>query len=138
MHLAILTAGGAGMFCGSCLQDNALARAWRAAGMEVSLIPTYTPLTLDTDDESLAGPAGGKVFLGGINLYLEHRSRLWDRLPGWLHRALDSRWALKLSAKLGVSNDAADLGPADGGHAAGRTRPAAAGHRGTGALDRRP
>ena len=111
MHVAILTAGGAGMYCGSCLQDNALARAWHAAGYEVSLIPTYTPLTLDTADESLAGPGGGRVFLGGINLYLKHKSRLWARLPGWLTRALDSRAALKLSSKLGVSNDAADLGP---------------------------
>ena len=111
MHVAILTAGGAGMYCGSCLQDNALARAWHAAGHEVSLIPTYTPLTLDTADESLAGPGGGRVFLGGVNLYLKHKSKLWARLPGWLTRALDSRAVLAVSSKLGVSNDAADLGP---------------------------
>ncbi len=111
MHVAILTAGGAGMFCGSCLQDNALARALMGAGDEVSLIPTYTPLTLDTADESLLGPGRGRVFLGGVNLYLEHQSKLWGKLPRWLTRALDSRWALSLSSKLGVSNDAADLGP---------------------------
>ncbi|MFH5803632.1 glycosyltransferase family 4 protein [Alienimonas sp. DA493] len=111
MHVAIVTAGGAGMFCGSCLQDNALARALTAAGEEISLIPTYTPLTLDTADESLLGPGRGRVFLGGINLYLEHQSKLWGRLPRWLVRVLDSRWALKLSSKLGVSNDAANLGP---------------------------
>ena len=111
MHVAILTAGGAGMYCGSCLQDNALARAWHAAGHEVSLIPAYTPLTLDTADESLAGPGGGRVFLGGVNLYLQHKSRLWRRLPRWLTGLADSRAVLKLSGKLGVSNDAADLGP---------------------------
>ena len=111
MHVAIVTAGGAGMFCGSCLQDNALARALSAAGEEVSLIPTYTPLTLDTADESLLGPARGRVFLGGIGLYLEHKSRLWDKLPRWFTRLFDSRWALNLSSKLGVSNDAANLGP---------------------------
>ena len=111
MHVAILTAGGAGMYCGSCLQDNALARAWHAAGHEVSLIPAYTPLTLDTADESLAGPGAGRVFLGGVNLYLKHKSRLWRRLPRWLTGLTDSRAVLKLSSKLGVSNDAADLGP---------------------------
>ena len=111
MHVAILTAGGAGMYCGSCLQDNALARAWHAAGREVSLIPAYTPLTLDTADESLNGPGGGRVFLGGVNLYLQHKSRLWRRLPAWLTGLTDSRAVLKLSSKLGVSNDAADLGP---------------------------
>ena len=111
MHVAILTAGGAGMYCGSCLQDNALARAWHAAGHEVSLIPAYTPLTLDTEDESLSGPGGGRVFLGGVNLYLKHKSRLWRRLPAWLTGLADRRAVLKLSSKLGVSNDAADLGP---------------------------
>ena len=111
MHVAIVTAGGAGMFCGSCLQDNALARALLAAGEEVSLVPTYTPLTLDTADQSLAGPGGGRVFLGGINLYLEHKAGFWAKLPRRLTRVLDSRWALRLSSKLGVSNDAADLGP---------------------------
>ncbi|MEM9701723.1 MAG: glycosyltransferase family 4 protein [Planctomycetota bacterium] len=111
MHVAIVTAGGAGMFCGSCLQDNALARALMNSGHDVSLIPTYTPLTLDTADESLPGAGGGRVFLGGINLYLEHRSKLWAKLPRWVTRGLDSRWALNLSSKLGVSNDAADLGP---------------------------
>ena len=111
MHVAILTAGGAGMFCGSCLQDNALARALLAAGEEVSLVPTYTPLTLDTADESLTGAAGGRVFLGGVNLYLEHKSKLWAKLPRWATKALDSRFVLGLSGKLGVSNDAADLGP---------------------------
>ncbi|NNJ26011.1 glycosyltransferase family 4 protein [Alienimonas chondri] len=111
MHVVILTAGGAGMFCGSCLQDNALARALMASGEEVSLIPTYTPLTLDTKDESLLGLNRGRVFLGGINLYLKHQSKLWNRLPRWFTRILDSRWALRLSSKLGVSNDAADLGP---------------------------
>ena len=111
MHVAILTAGGAGMYCGSCLQDNALARAWHAAGHEVSLIPAYTPLTLDTPDESLSGPGGGRVFLGGVNLYLKHKSRLWRRLPARLTDLADSRAVLKWSSKLGVSNEAADLGP---------------------------
>ena len=32
MKIAIITAGGAGMFCGSCMQDNTLARALRLAG----------------------------------------------------------------------------------------------------------
>ena len=111
MHVALITAGGAGMFCGSCLQDNALARALIAAGDEVSLIPTYTPLTLDTRDESRRGPGGGRVFLGGVNLYLEHKAKFWGKLPRWATRALDSRFVLKFSSKLGVSNDAADLGP---------------------------
>ncbi|MCA9096635.1 MAG: hypothetical protein KDA68_24310, partial [Planctomycetaceae bacterium] len=36
LHIAIITAGGAGMFCGSCMHDNTWARALMAAGAEVS------------------------------------------------------------------------------------------------------
>ena len=50
MHIAIITAGGAGMFCGSCMHDNTWARALMAAGAEVSLIPTYTPIRVDEDN----------------------------------------------------------------------------------------
>jgi len=42
MDVAIITAGGAGMFCGSCMHDNTWARALRDAGVNVTLIPTYT------------------------------------------------------------------------------------------------
>jgi hypothetical protein len=52
MHIAIITAGGAGMFCGSCMHDNTLAGALMAAGHEVSLIPTYTPIRVDERDVS--------------------------------------------------------------------------------------
>ena len=41
MHIAIITAGGAGMFCGSCMHDNSWAKGLRAAGVEVSLLPMY-------------------------------------------------------------------------------------------------
>ena len=47
MHIAIVTAGGAGMFCGSCMHDNTWAKALQEAGHEVSLIPTYTPIRVD-------------------------------------------------------------------------------------------
>ena len=65
MHIAIITAGGAGMFCGSCMHDNTWARALMAAGAEVSLIPTYTPIRVDEENVS-----DSRVFFGGINVYL--------------------------------------------------------------------
>lgn len=105
MHVAIVTAGGAGMFCGSCMHDNTWAKALRAAGDEVTLIPTYTPLRLDEADQS-----EHRVFLGGINVYLEHRSRLWRRLPAGARRLVDAPWFIRLATSFGVSNDAAELG----------------------------
>src|SRR5262245_17543616 len=76
MHIALITAGGAGMFCGSCMHDNTLARALIAAGHEVSLIPTYTPIRVDEQDVSTR-----HVYLGGINVYLDALVPMWNRLP---------------------------------------------------------
>src|SRR5690606_32252317 len=104
MHIAIITAGGAGMFCGSCMHDNTWARALMAAGAEVSLIPTYTPIRVDEQDVS-----DRRVFMGGLNLYLEHKSRLWRRLPRAITRPLDHPGVLRLLSKLSISSDAADL-----------------------------
>ncbi|MCA9024620.1 MAG: glycosyltransferase family 4 protein [Planctomycetaceae bacterium] len=105
MHIAIITAGGAGMFCGSCMHDNTWARALMDIGVEVSLIPTYTPIRVDEQDVS-----DTHVFMGGLNIYMDHRSRLWRRLPRFLTRPLDHPAVLRLLSKLSISNDAADLG----------------------------
>jgi glycosyltransferase involved in cell wall biosynthesis len=105
MHIAIVTAGGAGMFCGSCMHDNTWARALRDAGHDVTLIPTYTPIRVD--EENLSSQ---RVFFGGINVYLEYRSRLWRRLPRWMTRWVDHPWLISLVTRFAVSNDASDLG----------------------------
>lgn len=84
MRIASITAGAAGMFCGSCLRDNTLAAALIRNGHDCLLVPTFTPLTLDEPDQSR-----GPVFLGGVNVYLdEYRATRWipRRLRGWLDR----------------------------------------------------
>jgi glycosyltransferase involved in cell wall biosynthesis len=105
MHIAIVTAGGAGMFCGSCMHDNTWARALLATGAEVSLIPTYTPLRVDEQNHS-----SSRVFFGGINVYLDYRSALWRKIPRWLTRWLDAPAVINLATRFGISNDAHHLG----------------------------
>ena len=105
MHVAIITAGGAGMFCGSCMHDNTWARALLNAGAEVTLIPTYTPIRVD--EGSLSSQ---RIFFGGINIYLEHRWKFWQRLPRWMTRWLDHPRLLDLATRGAVSNDAKQLG----------------------------
>ena len=105
MHVAIVTAGGAGMFCGSCMLDNAWARAMRAQGARVSLVPTYTPIRVDEEDVSI-----DRVFLGGLNLYLDHRFRWWRRLPAWVRNRLDAPWLLRTVGSLAARNEADQLG----------------------------
>lgn len=105
MHIALITAGGAGMFCGSCMHDNTWARALLAAGCEATLVPTYTPLRVDEPDQSEA-----HVYFGGVNLYLRSQWSWWRKLPrawtAWLDRPRILRWAAQWS----VGNDPAVLG----------------------------
>src|SRR5262245_47215530 len=105
MHIALITAGGAGMFCGSCMHDNTLARALMAAGHEVSLIPTYTPIRVDERDASRH-----QVFLGGINVYLDAAVPLWQRLPRAFVRWLDAPGVIRLVSRIGISANARKLG----------------------------
>ncbi len=105
MHIAILTAGGAGMFCGSCMHDNTWAKALQEAGVEVSLIPAYTPIRTDEEDLS-----SGRVFFGGINTYLNHQSQWWSKLPRWTTRWLDHPTIIRWATRYGVSNNAQELG----------------------------
>ena len=92
MRIVQLTPGAGGMFCGACLRDNALVKALRKEGHSVTLLPLYLPLKTDEPDESRGAP----VFFGGINVYLEQRFRLFQHLPSWIRRWLDSpkllRW----------------------------------------------
>jgi glycosyltransferase involved in cell wall biosynthesis len=105
MHIAIVSAGGAGMFCGSCMHDNTWARALVSLGAEVTLIPTYTPIRVDEENLSLRD-----VFFGGINVYLDYRLPFWRRVPRGLTRLLDRPWLLNVVSRFGISNDARDLG----------------------------
>jgi glycosyltransferase involved in cell wall biosynthesis len=74
------------------MHDNTLARAWSQAGIDVQLIPTYTPIRTDEDDVSIE-----RVFYSGINVYLEQRLPFYGFLPGFVHRFFDQpgliRWA---------------------------------------------
>lgn len=84
MRIAYVTAGAAGMYCGSCLHDNTLAAALQRLGHEVALIPTYTPVRTDEDDVSI-----DRVFFGALNVYFEQKSRLFARAPARLRWLLD-------------------------------------------------
>jgi glycosyltransferase involved in cell wall biosynthesis len=105
MRIAYITAGAGHMYCGSCLRDNTLAMALRAAGHDVQLIPTYTPTR--TDEQNVSHD---RVFLGGINVFLQQHLALFRRTPWMLDRVLDSPSLLRLATRWGVSVDPAQLG----------------------------
>ena len=105
MKIAYITAGAAGMYCGSCLRDNTLASALTDAGHDVLLIPTYTATRSDEPNRS-----HDRVFLGGINVYLQQHFRIFRRTPWVLDRLLDLNPVLRLTTPWGVSVDPAHLG----------------------------
>jgi glycosyltransferase involved in cell wall biosynthesis len=105
MHIAIVTAGGAGMYCGSCMHDNTWARGLLDSGEQVTLIPTYTPIRVDEENAS-----SKRVFLGGLNVYLRTRSRLWRGLPRFLTRWVDRPGVIKFVTSFAISSDAKELG----------------------------
>jgi glycosyltransferase involved in cell wall biosynthesis len=105
MRIAYITAGAAGMYCGSCLHDNTLAAALLELGEDVILIPMYTPLRTDEPDVSI-----NRVFFGGINVYLQEKLSLFRHTPWWMDQLLDHPALLNsLSGRAG-SVDATKLG----------------------------
>jgi glycosyltransferase involved in cell wall biosynthesis len=105
MRILSITAGAAGMYCGSCLRDNALARELLARGHEVTLLPLYTP-TL-TDEENVSRPS---VLFGGISIYLQQRVPAFRRTPKFVDRLLDSPGLIRAFASRSASTDPRTLG----------------------------
>ncbi|HUE71374.1 MAG TPA: glycosyltransferase family 4 protein [Pirellulaceae bacterium] len=105
MKLVYLTSGAAGMYCGSCMNDNTLARAMIELGHDVQLIPLYTPIR--TDDRSVAD---GHVFFGGINVYLQQKIPLFRYLPRWMDHILDQPWLIRWATGGTASTNATTLG----------------------------
>ncbi len=99
---------GDSFYCENCLRDAELVMALRRLGHDASSVPLYLPMMTDAAvDERLKG----KVFFGGINVYLQQKSRLFRRTPRWLDRLFDSprllRWAGK-KAGMTSSSDVAE------------------------------
>ncbi len=105
MRIAYITAGAAGMYCGSCMRDNTLAAALIAQGHDCLLIPTYTPIRTDEKDVSL-----DRVFFGGINVYLEQKTALFRHMPPFLDRLLSAPGLLRWVSRFAVKTRAEELG----------------------------
>ncbi|HVF90464.1 MAG TPA: glycosyltransferase family 4 protein [Blastocatellia bacterium] len=105
MKILYFTAGAAGMYCGSCFRDNALATELMARGHDVMLVPLYTP-TL-TDEKNVSQE---KVFFGGISVYLQQHSGIFRKTPWLLDKLWDSGLALKLASRRSIAVSPKALG----------------------------
>ncbi len=105
MRLLYITAGAAQMYCGSCLRDNALATELLARGHDVLLVPMYTPTLTDEPNVS-----GGRVFFGGISVYLQQHMSVFRWTPRVLDRLWDSTPMLKWAARRSLTTSPKFLG----------------------------
>ncbi len=105
MRIIYITAGAAGMFCGSCMHDNTLVSSLVAQGHDALLVPTYTPIRTDEEDISY-----DEIFFGGINVYLQQKFSLFRRTPWFFDRLLNSRRLLQWVSRFAAKTEAEELG----------------------------
>jgi glycosyltransferase involved in cell wall biosynthesis len=105
VKIAYIAAGAGGMYCGSCMRDNALATALLKLGHPTTLVPTYTPLKTDEENVSIR-----KVFYGGIGVYLAQTFGVLRRPIPFLDRLLSNRLVLKAVSSFSFATDPAVLG----------------------------
>lgn len=104
-RIVYITAGAGGMYCGSCIRDNALAAGLESLGWDVVLLPLYTPIRVDGADRSV-----DQVFFGGINVYLQQKVPFFRYLPAFFDRWLDNPSLVRRVASKAVSVSASELG----------------------------
>src|ERR1700676_3584769 len=105
MKILSITAGAAGMYCGSCSRDNALAVELLARGHEVTLLPLYTPTTTDEDNVSR-----NQVLFGGISISPQQHLPFSRKPPPSPDRLLASPRAIGAFASRSISTDPGLLG----------------------------
>lgn len=105
MRILQITAGAAGMYCGSCTRDNGLARELLRRGHDVTLLPVYTPTRPDEPNVSR-----NRVLFGGISVYLQQYAALFRKTPYLLDRLWDSPRVIRACAGRAISTDARLLG----------------------------
>jgi glycosyltransferase involved in cell wall biosynthesis len=105
MKIAYLGAGAAGRLCGACLHDNTLATALTRQGVEILLVPTYTPIRTDEENVSQS-----RVFFGGVNVYLQQKSALFRHTPWFLDALFDRPRLLSWLSRRASAMQARELG----------------------------
>ena len=105
MRVMLLTPGTGHFYCGSCLRDDTLGKALQELGHEVTSVPLYLPMQLERKQQEQP------VLMGGINVYLQQKTRLARYLPRFLSDWLDRPSLLRWASRRGNMTDAKALGP---------------------------
>jgi glycosyltransferase involved in cell wall biosynthesis len=92
-------------YCENCVRDTALVKALGRQGHEVLKVPMYLPVAAEVGGSVGEAP----IFFGGINVYLQQKSRLFRRTPRWLDQLFDSPRLLRWVGRRAGMTSARDL-----------------------------
>lgn len=106
LRVAYIAAGAGEMYCGACAHDQAIVRELRRSGIDVLLVPLYTPLRWDGDELQ-----HDRVYLGGVSTWMRQAIPLLRPVTSALRPILDSQLVLSAMSHLGLKTDARTLGP---------------------------
>lgn len=96
MKIAYVTPGhGLQFYCQNCFRDNTLLQSFASLGHEVTKVPMYLPLGMETGDNVAAAP----VFYGAVNIYLKEKLPFYRSAPQWMEHLFNSPALLHLAAK---------------------------------------
>jgi glycosyltransferase involved in cell wall biosynthesis len=87
------------------MHDNTLAAALHKLGVDVQLIPAYTPIRTDEENVSV-----DHVAFGGVNVYLQERVPLFRYVPRWMDGLLDRPSLIQWFSQGSLQIDPAKLG----------------------------
>jgi glycosyltransferase involved in cell wall biosynthesis len=105
MKISYIAAGAGGMICGNCLRDTTLVTALAELGLDVEVVPTYTPIRTDEGFE-----IPHRVFYGGINVYLQQKSAVFRHTPAAIDWLFDRPALLRWVSHFAVKTEPQDLG----------------------------
>lgn len=102
MKIIQITPGsGDNFYCENCLRDQALVRALNSKGHDITMVPLYLPIKLDSPESRVDAP----IFYGGINVYLQQKLGLFRKTPRWVDSMFDNRKLLSgVSKKAGMTS----------------------------------
>jgi len=101
----IIPGSGGTFYCQNCMRDNELIKTLKAMGHEVTMVPLYLPLSVETPEVTGDTP----VFYGAINIYLKQMIPFYRKVPMWFERLLDSPKILQWAARKSGSTNAPGL-----------------------------
>jgi glycosyltransferase involved in cell wall biosynthesis len=87
------------------MRDNELIKTLKTMGHEVTMVPLYLPLSVETPEVIGDTP----VFYGAINIYLKQMIPFYRKVPVWFERLLDSPKMLQWAARKSGSTNAPGL-----------------------------